>query len=166
MEGGLSSTETQPNYIKMMRVVYYVADCRDVTWLHQKLPPQGARSQLITILHTHKPWAPCSCCFNTTDDDTPVQVEAMTHLVHFNNLRDVDVDDRFSDACYVCVLVNVEHLLRLLNITDCREELPTCVHTTQSSTGYITAHNTVKDWLHHCNIVALAGPESKLHVKT
>ena len=45
--------------------------------------------------------------------------------MNLNNFSDGDIDDRFSDARNIRILVDIEHHFRLVNITDCSEELPT-----------------------------------------
>ena len=100
----------------------------------------------------------CQCttgsCQSTTGSCRQVSMTG-AHLVHVNNLRDGDVDDRFTDARHVCVLVNVKHLLRFRDVTHGREELPTHGHSqapttrhTQSSTDYTHTSHAVKHRLY------------------
>ena len=69
-----------------------------------------------------------------------------TDFVNFDNLRDGDVDDGFSDARNIEILVDVKHRFRLVNVTHRRTELPTAARRTQTCTGW---------HINTCNIQAL-----------
>jgi len=76
-----------------------------------------------------------------------------TYFMNLNDLCDGDVDDGFSDARNVRILVNVKHHFRLVNVTYGCEELPTSSSSSSaaaaaSSYRYQHYHTAVKHYLH------------------
>ena len=66
------------------------------------------------------------------------QRSTKTYFMDFDNFRDGDVDDGFSNACDVSVLVDVKHLFRLVHITHSCKVLPTSHNSQALPTSHIT----------------------------